>query len=154
MAAGASYQTYAGVDALLAGANLQLSWPYLIFRAQWNWGEKTADSSPLAEIAPLIATLRLQTPEVLHTRLWLLVESAAEQSRIDLSLDETATPDWSRADLGLSMKSKNWQVDLRVVNLADATYYRHLSYLRDPFASGADIYEPGRTGRLTVIYRY
>jgi len=153
-AAGAPYQTYAGVDALLAGANLQLSWPYLILRAQWNWGEKTADSSPLAEIAPLIATLRLQTPELLHTRLWLLVEGAAEQSRIDLSLDETATPDWSRADLGLSMKSKNWQIDLRVVNLADATYYRHLSYLRDPFASGADIYEPGRTGRLTVVYRH
>ena len=90
----------------------------------------------------------------MRTRLWLLVESAAEQSRIDLSLDETTTPDWNRADLGLSMRSKNWQVDLRVVNLADTTYYRHLSYLRNPFASGADIYEPGHTGRLAVVYHH
>jgi hypothetical protein len=41
-----------------------------------------------------------------------------------------------------------------VINLTDATYFRHLAYLRNPFASGADIYEPGRGLRLTVVHHY
>jgi outer membrane receptor protein involved in Fe transport len=153
-AAGTPYQTYANVNALLAGCNLQLSWPHLVFRAQWNWGERTAENAPLAEIAPLAASLRLQTPQLHHTRLWLLVEGAAEQTRVDDSLNERPTPGWGRADLGLTLESGAWRLDLRLLNLTDTTYFRHLAYLRNPFASGADVYEPGRSVRLTAVYRY
>ena len=39
-------------------------------------------------------------------------------------------------------------ISLEVENITNTLYYQHLSYLRDPFASGSRVYEPGTTVRL------
>jgi hypothetical protein len=39
-------------------------------------------------------------------------------------------------------------------NIFDARFYEHLSFFRDPFRSGARVYEPGRNLFLNVDYRF
>ena len=39
----------------------------------------------------------------------------------------------------------------RIIRLA---YFEHLSYQRDPFRSGARVYEPGRNLFVNLSYRY
>jgi len=41
---------------------------------------------------------------------------------------------------------------LEVENVTDALYTHHLSYLRDPFAAGLRVWEPGRIVRLTASF--
>ena len=41
-------------------------------------------------------------------------------------------------------------VTLEVDNITNELYYQHLSYLRNPFASGASVWEPGVTVTLGV----
>ena len=41
-------------------------------------------------------------------------------------------------------------VALEVDNITDELYYHHLSYLRNPFASGASVSGPGMTVTLGV----
>lgn len=41
-------------------------------------------------------------------------------------------------------------VTLEVDNITDELYYQHLSYLRNPFASGSSVWEPGITVTLGV----
>ncbi|MCK5617897.1 MAG: hypothetical protein KAJ17_00780 [Candidatus Krumholzibacteria bacterium] len=41
-------------------------------------------------------------------------------------------------------------VALEVDNMTDELYYQHLSYLRNPLASGASVWEPGMTVTLGV----
>ena len=41
-----------------------------------------------------------------------------------------------------------------VRNLLDKTYAEHLSYLRDPFAAGVKVPEPGRTLYANAQYAF
>ncbi len=41
-------------------------------------------------------------------------------------------------------------VTLEVDNITNESYYQHLSYLRNPFVSGASVWEPGMTVTLGV----
>jgi len=39
-----------------------------------------------------------------------------------------------------------------MANVADEAYAQHLSFVRDPFAAGVPVFEPGRTLRVVGIY--
>lgn len=148
------YQTYDGIGALLAGVNVGLDWTYLAGGFIWNWGEKTADSSPLAEIQPLTLNLEGRTPALGPARAWVYYEHAAKQGRVDLSLNESATDAWDRVDVGVDLTNTHWNAALVVENVFNELYAQHLSFLRDPFSSGVTIIEPGRTLRVTATFHY
>jgi iron complex outermembrane receptor protein len=73
---------------------------------------------------------------------------------VDVSLNETTTDGWNRWDLGLDLAADHWTGSLVVANLFNEQYAQHLSYLRNPFASGAKVREPGRTLQVTAAFRY
>ena len=67
------------------------------------------------------------------------------QLRIDPSLNETVTPAWNRIDFGAVYTASTFLISLEIENLTNTLYYKSLSYLRDPFASGYRVLEPGTT---------
>ncbi len=148
-------QTYDGVDALMAGTNLFATWEGFTAGVNWNWGEQTENDSPLAEIQPVTFHASYTTP-VLPGGLEGMVrfEHALEQTRVDDTLNESQTSDWSRVDLALRVEGDPVDLEIAVDNVLDEAYARHLSYLRNPFASGVPVFDPGRVVRATVTYGF
>ena len=84
--------------------------------------------------------------------LFLNVAYEAEQSRVDATLNETITPAWYRADIGIKYEINKMQISLELENVTNQLYYKHLSYMRNPFSSGADVFEPGMNVYLSFTY--
>ena len=153
-AGGAVLQTYTGVDALLAGAYLSAAWDLVDAGLAWNWGEKTADDSPLSEIPPLSVELTVRSPKIGRCRGWAHYRHAAGQGRVDVSQGEWSTGAWNRLDLGATLEHEDIRLALELENATNALYVQHLSYQRSPFAAGARVIEPGRTLRATTTFAF
>lgn len=153
-AGGAPYQTYAGVDALLTGASLRLATKFVDADLDWSRGEKTATDTPLAEIRPLTYGLTLRSPQLGRSRAHARWEHALGQDRVDAALGETTSRAWDRIDVGVDVDAERARLSIEVTNLLDETYARHLSYLRNPFAAGLEVYEPGRVVRVTTRFAF
>jgi len=73
---------------------------------------------------------------------------------VDTDLRESETPEYTllNAKIGGSFGHLRFSVGLS--NLLDRTYMEHLSYQRDPFRSGAKVYEPGRNiyANVAVVF--
>lgn len=151
---GQAYQTYQGIDALLAGANLFATWRILDAGLIWNWGQKTSDNSALAEIQPVKFFLAARSPAYRHVFGTLRYQHAAAQKRIAADQDENATGSWNTLDLGWVWERADFRVALNAVNMTNSLYTQHLSYQRDPFASGTRVDDPGRTVRGTVTFKF
>jgi iron complex outermembrane receptor protein len=148
-----AYLTYGNADAVLAGANLDLQWRYLQASASVGYGENLQGGNhPLAEIRPASVRVKGLTPARAGVRSFLRWSAAAEQNRVDVALSEAPTPAWQRLDLGILGSWSRLDLQLEVENLLDADYYQHLSYVRDPFASGARVHDPGRVLRVRLAY--
>lgn len=150
-AGGVPYLTYRNVDAaLLSGrADGRLGWAEwsTSYTLGWNLAARTV----LAEIAPFTAGLTARPPLARGLQGLVRVETAAAQDRLDRALGETRTVAWGRLDAGLTWTPRDGAaLTLEVINVTDALYAQHLSFLRDPFASGLRVTEPGRTLRLAV----
>lgn len=141
-------QTYAGIGALLAGANLTASWEHLDLAATWNWAEQTGNQVPLAEIQPLLLSADLRSPAFGPATARLFYQHAAGQGRVDPGLGERSTGAWDRVDLGLEVATEHATFFLSLENALDELYAQHLSYSRNPFAAGVSVREPGRTVRV------
>ena len=148
------YQTYENVDAVMMGANLRASWTHLDAGLAWNWAADTGDWDPLAEIQPLTTRIAVHSPAMGPAVASLSWEHAIAQDRVDTSVDESATPAWDRVDLTASAVLGAWNLGLGVENLLNENYARHLSYQRNPFASGLRVLEPGRVVHLSAAFRY
>ncbi|MBK7702648.1 MAG: hypothetical protein IPI34_06980 [bacterium] len=153
-AGSAVLQTYDGVDALLAGAYLSAAWDFVDAGLAWNWGEKTSDSSPLAEIPPLSVELTVRSPRIGRCQGWAHYRHAAGQGRVDASQSEWSTGAWNRLDLGATLEHEDFRLALDLENATNALYVQHLSYQRSPFAAGARVQEPGRTLRATTTFAF
>ena len=68
----------------------------------------------------------------------------ARQEHVDDELRESPTPPYAVVNLRAGGSVRWVKVNVGIANLLDRTYYEHLSYQRDPFRSGARVYEPGR----------
>jgi len=79
---------------------------------------------------------------------------ADSQDRVDPSLQEEATSGWGVTDLKAGANWERWSVTGGVNNLFDRYYFSHLSYQRDPFASGIKVPEIGLFAYLNLAYRY
>lgn len=149
-----NYLTFANLDAYLAGASAFASHRYVDAGLVWNWGQQAGTSTPLAEILPLMLDATLKSPAYGRLSARLHWVHAFEQSRIDREFGETVTADWNRLDLELEYAMRQTNLVLTVRNLTDELYYNHLSFRRDPFASGARVFDPGLTVGLRLIFQY
>lgn len=150
----ASVQTYAAVDALLAGASLRAEWDLVAAGLNWNWGEQVDTNVPLAEIQPLTFDLELRSPEWRGATARAWYRHASAQHRVDPSQGETATDSWNRLDLAAAWQSGDVRYELALDNATNSLYTQHLSYQRNPFAAGLRVWEPGRTLRLGAVFAF
>ena len=144
------YQTFENVDAWIAGATLRYERRMLTADVAWTWGQQMDAGTPLSEIPPLRGSLILHTPAWHRFSLHADIIAQADQHRVDPSLGEFTTPGWMRIDLGLRWTGSTLRADLTVENLFDRSYRQHLSYLRNPFSAGIQVWEPGRVIRLQL----
>ena len=151
---GAMYKTYEGVDAIMAGANLFATWQMVESGVVWNWGERTEDNGALAEIQPVVLFVAGKTPSYKNAYLTARYQHSAAQSRVDLSQDEETTGSWNTLNMGLVLELEKVRLALDAENLTNSLYTQHLSYQRDPFASGQRVDEPGRVIRASASFQF
>jgi iron complex outermembrane receptor protein len=116
--------------------------------ASYTYAQNNTNDSPLSEIQPLSISTKLTSPAFYNMLVYLKHTYNDAQIRVDEALNESTTPAWNRIDIGAVYNAKSFLISLEVENITNALYYQHLSYLRDPFASGNRVFEPGTTVRL------
>lgn len=156
-------RSYANADARMWGAEAEFSYaltPRLFAAASLSWvrGEKDVDparhinSANLGEVPPLSSRLfvRYDTGHVYGEVEGILT---AAQNRVDTDLQELPTPGWQILNLRLGATFRDFRVQAAVDNVFDRLYSEHLANARDPFRTGARVYEPGRRFIVTVTYK-
>ena len=161
-------RSYRNVDATMTGAEVQAVvsiTDHLFAAADVSFVQGRQAVNPaagvnsewLAEMPPTRTRLAMRYERRL-TRGSAFVEIegiySAEQSHVDTDLRESETPEYTllNAKIGGSFGHLRFSVGLS--NLLDRTYMEHLSYQRDPFRSGAKVYEPGRNiyANVAVVF--
>lgn len=150
----ATYQSYYNTTALLAGFNFAFKSNYFDFETIYNWGENIDTKEPLAEIRPLAIIARIKYSPIENLNLALIHNYENAQKRVASSLKEFQTPTWNRIDFASSYSIKSLRMYLEIENLFGHTYYRHLSFARNPFSAGIPVMESGRLFRLSFSYNY
>lgn len=145
-----AYLTYENINAYMIGFNFGFNWKFVDMNAGYTLAQNVTNDNPLSEIPPLRITTILTSPEVYNLSLYIRHSYNDAQTRIDETLKESTTPAWNKADLGATYSAGSFLIALEVNNITNANYYQHLSYLRNPFASGVQVYEPGTTVRLNI----
>jgi iron complex outermembrane receptor protein len=157
-------RTYENVDAKMVGAEVQGSWT---LARSWSYSTSIAFVRGTRPIATGTGTVTGNLPEIPplswrsvlrfdNGRVWGEIEGvvAARQSKVDTLLLEEATPghELANARLGVTLKTVRLWVGLN--NIFNARFVEHLSYFRDPFRSGARVFEPGRNLFINLDYRF
>jgi len=145
-------QTYNNVDASLIGTNFSFTSKFVDLSLSYTYAQNLTNDSPLSEIRPFESLLKLRSPKFWGMNLLAVISYEAEQTRIDLMLNESTTPAWYRADIGINYILDNLKIKFMIENVTNQLYYKHLSYLRNPFASGVNVFEPGRNVYLSFTY--
>lgn len=154
-------RSYVNVDATMTGfefgSQISLPWNlYLKGSASYTRAENDTNDRPLSEIPPLKGVISLRYD--VDTWFVEVAETiAASQNRVDTSLKETPTNNWTTTDIKVGYRYKNFTLYAGVNNLFDKFYSTHLSYLRDPFTAFDVINrvpEPGRNFYVTAMYRF
>jgi iron complex outermembrane recepter protein len=151
-------RSFQNVNANIWGAELgsQVALPYNLFlkgSLSYTEGKNTTDGRPLSEIPPLKGMLALRYD--VDTWFVEVAENFANsQDRVDSALNEQPTSGWMTTDLKAGYNYKSLSLYAGIYNLLDKFYYSHLSYQRDPFASGVKVPENGRNFYVTVAYKF
>lgn len=151
-AANVSYLTYENTNAAIYGLNINTSTKYVDGDISYTIGENTLTKQPLAEIAPLSAFIKVKSPVYSGFNVYFAGYYNDAQMRVDQLLNERATGSWYRIDAGLGYTYNSLLIAAEVSNLTNQNYTRHLSFTRDPFASGASVFEPGMAFRISIRY--
>ena len=134
------------------GFNFEANWKYFDISAVYTYAQNKTNNSPLAEIPPLKISTNFTSPKLFGINGFIKHTYNDSQSRVDINLSENSTPAWNKIDVGISYYYESIIFTLEIENLTNELYYQHLSYMRDPFASGTNVYEPGRTIILNMRY--
>ncbi|MGD8896207.1 MAG: TonB-dependent receptor [Acidobacteriota bacterium] len=115
--------------------------------------EENVLSRDLPEMPPLRATLGIRYDD---SRLFGAVDlvAAGRQDRVNTDLNEEPTPGYGIVNAAAGYRRGHVAVTLGSTNLLDRAYAPHLSYQRDPFRSGARVFDPGRSVYLNVSCRF
>jgi iron complex outermembrane receptor protein len=149
-------RSFANVDASLVGGELGWSLPIVFGRVfvsgdvSYVRGRQDGDAArgiaegPLAEMPPLRGRVAARFDD---GRFFSSVEGvfAADQDRVDASLNEVRTPGWGAMNASAGLRQGGLRVTVGLTNAFDRLYVDHLSYQRDPFRSGVRVPEPGRS---------
>jgi iron complex outermembrane receptor protein len=158
-------RSFANVDATLTGGELGWSLPIVFGRVfvsgdvSYVRGRQDGDPSrgiaagPLAEMPPLRGRVSARYDD---GRFFGSVEGvfAADQDRVDASLNETRTPGWGVMNASAGLRQGRLRLTLGLVNAFDRLYTEHLSFQRDPFRSGVRVPEPGRSLFANASFRF
>jgi len=158
-------RSFANVDATLTGAELGWSLPIVFGRVfvsgdvSYVRGRQDGDPSrgiaagPLAEMPPLRGRAVARYDD---GRFFGSIEGvfAADQDRVDASLNEARTPGWGVMNASAGIRQGPLRVTVGLANAFDRLYTDHLSYQRDPFRSGVRVPEPGRSLFANASYRF
>ena len=158
-------RSFANVDAALSGAELGWSLPIVFGRVfvsgdiSYVRGRQDGDASrgiaagPLAEMPPLRGRVAARYDD---GRVFGSLEGvfAADQDRVDTSLNEARTPGWGVMNASAGVRQGRLRVTIGLTNAFDRLYADHLSYQRDPFRSGVRVPEPGRSLFANASFRF
>lgn len=144
--------TYKNINAYFAGVNLGFQSEFFDSELNYTYAQNTMDDSPVAEIQPLQLKSTVKLPAYNGINLFVRHTYNNAQTRIDEFLGETTTPAYNKFDVGVSYSYSEVTFSLEAENITNQLYYQHLSYLRNPFASGMRVYEPGTSLRMNVRY--
>jgi iron complex outermembrane receptor protein len=157
-------RSYQNVNARMYGGEFLVSYLFtrrLFLNSDLSYVRGTRDIDPasgiltpdLAEMPPLRSrtSLRYYTGRFLGE-----IEGvfAGAQENVDTTLGEQPTAGYGIANVRAGMNFKGASLMVGLDNLFGRKYYEHLSYQRDPFRSGARVYEPGRNLLVQISYRY
>jgi iron complex outermembrane receptor protein len=157
-------RSYTNNDATLWGGEISGALPItrqLSIAGDLSYVRGTQDEDPgrgitsrdLAEMPPL----RLRTSMRFNAaRGWAEVEAvfSSAQNRVDQDLLEESTPAWGVAHVACGAQWRELDFTLGVSNVFNRLYAEHLSYQRDPYRSGVQVNEPGRSIFGNVSYRF
>jgi iron complex outermembrane recepter protein len=158
-------RSFANVDATLTGGEVGWSLPILFGRVfvsgdvSYVRGDQDGDASrgiapgPFAEMPPARGRLSARYDD---GRFSGSVEGvfAADQERVDPSLNEARTPGWGVMNVAAGFRQGRLRVAAGVANVFDRFYVDHLSYQRDPFRTGTRVPEPGRSLFANASFRF
>jgi len=114
---------------------------------------KNINSSNVAEIPPLKTRIALRYDKGTYFGEVETILSAT-QYRVDTDLNEQKTSGYGVVNVKVGGNFKGFTLNAGVDNVFDKKYFEHLSYLRDPFAIGVKVPEPGRTFYVNVSYTF
>ncbi|GAB4408479.1 MAG: TonB-dependent receptor [Thermodesulfovibrionales bacterium] len=149
-------KTYKNIDATMYGGEVsaRISLPsdfYLTGGLSYTRGKNDSEDTDLPEIPPLKGRLSLRYD---NNTYFGEIEGVftATQDKIDTLLKEKDTSGWAIANLKVGYIYKRFKFFAGIRNIFDKRYYEHLSYSREPFASGISVPEPGRTLYANLQY--
>lgn len=151
-------KTYQNIDAEMYGGEIagQYALPFDLFlRGTLSYvrGENSDTDAPLVEIPPMNGSAAIRY-DVGSYFVEISERFAAEQDRVDASLNEEKTSGWAVTDIKGGASWGKWSATGGVNNLFDKQYVTHNSYLRDPFSAGVKVPEPGLLAYVTFAYKY
>lgn len=111
------------------------------------------NSSRVAEIPPLKTRLALRYDKGVYFGEVETILSAT-QNRVDRDLNEQKTSGYGVVNVKVGGNFKGFTISAGIDNVFDKKYFEHLSYLRDPFATGVKVPEPGRTFYVNASYTF
>ena len=159
-----SATSYTNIGARLYGGELEygLSLPYG-FSLNGGGGYTKGGGTLKPQAGVLCANL----PEMPPLRAWTALRyvhnyifaevggiAASAQDLVDTDLKETPTPGWGVMNVKLGASYKKLYAIFVVENLIGHEYYAHLSYFRNPFASGVKVPVPGRNYFAQVKFSF
>lgn len=157
-------RSYQNIDARMYGGDFLVS--YLLSRrlfvsSDLSFVRGTRDIAPergilnsnLPEMPPVRSrtALRFDTGRYFGEIEGILV---GRQEDVDTALGELPTPGYGIANLMGGWNFKGASMKLGLNNIFNRHYQEYLSYQRDPFRSGARVFEPGRNLFVSLSYRY
>jgi iron complex outermembrane receptor protein len=149
-----NFLTYDNINAWILGANISLNYRYVSSEISYTYGQNVTSDIPLSEIAPLRATTTVYSPEIKGMNLFLTHVYNNAQKRVDETINESASETYNVFNFGINYKLKKLYLSLEARNIFNETYYNFLSYARNPYSSGAKVYEPGINFVLGILYSF
>jgi iron complex outermembrane recepter protein len=157
-------RSYQNVNARMYGGEFLVSFlltPQWFVSSDLSFVRGTRDANPvrgilgsnLSEIPPMRSRtlLRYDTGRIFAEMEGILTGA---QDHVDSILGEQRTAGYGIANLKGGIAFKRASLKLGLNNLFGRKYFEHLSYMRDPFRSGARVNEPGRNLFVNVSFRY
>ncbi len=159
-----SARSYTNVDAHIYGGELSYAFG---LRAGFSLTGGGAYSKGTNDRKPVDGVLDTHLPEMPPLRTWVALRytrkfafaelggtGVSRQNLVSTDLQETPTAGYGLMNVKLGFSYRKWSASMMVDNLLNRYYYEHLSYYRDPFASGVKIPEPGRNVFSQLRYAF